>query len=505
VGKVDVKIEKNTANFLYYGDNFEVMKKYIPSESVDLCYIDPPFQSQREYNLIHTPTQKGTAQGEAFSDCWTWGKSSQRAFEEIVANENLVYTLQTMRLIEGLEKVLGRSSALAYLVYMTQRIQEIWRVLRPTGSFYLHCDPTMSHYLKLVLDSVFVPKSGCFVNEIVWGYSTAGRSKIGFSKKHDTIFLYGKNSKEIFWNKEYKIPYSKEYILSHFKDMDKNGKVCRKRFDAGKWRIYYPDTGMIPNDWWGDIPSLNAVAMERLGYPTQKPEKLLERIIEASSNEGDIVFDAFCGCGTTVSVAQKLKRKWIGIDITYQAISLIERRLFDTYGSECIENVRLHGIPKDLESARALANKKDDRTRKEFEKWAILTYTGCRAMINDKKGADGGIDGRAVVFDFLKNRCEILFSVKSGRVSVAQIRDFRGVIERENAAMGVFITLENPTKNMLAEAAQAGVFRSEQKIKIVTVQEIISGQKLQASGVIPVYKVSKKFERSEGEQIRFTS
>lgn len=256
------------------------------------------------------------------------------------------------------------------------------------------------------------------------------------------------------------------------------------------------------DDW--QINIIGRSAKERLGYPTQKPEKLLERIILASSNEGDTVLDAFCGCGTTVSVAQKLNRNWIGIDITYQAISLIEKRLFDAYGAECLKNVRLHGIPRDLESARALAHKKDDKLRKEFEKWAILTYTGGEAMINEKKGSDDGIDGRAIVFDFEKQSCEILFSVKSGHVGVSQIRDFIHVVDRENAAMGVFITLERPTKNMLGEAASAGLFEGEQKIKIVTAEEIIEGRKLKATGVMQVYKAAPKFEKSY-DQIRFVS
>jgi site-specific DNA-methyltransferase (adenine-specific) len=263
----------------------------------------------------------------AFTDKWTWNEDTRSNFEKILTNENSIYTRQTIALIDGLRNVLGQNLMLAYIVYMTQRIQKIWRILKPTGSFYLHCDPTMSHYLKLVLDSVFVARGGKFLNEIVWGYSNAGRSKIGFSKKHDTIFFYCKKPKSVFWNKNYKISYSKEYILSHFKDIDENGKVCRKRFDAGKWRIYYPNIGMTPNDWWEDIPSLNAVAMERLGWPTQKPEKLLERIILASSNEGDIVFDAFCGCGTTVAVAERLKRRWIGIDCNSAAIELTKKRI----------------------------------------------------------------------------------------------------------------------------------------------------------------------------------
>ena len=257
-------------NQLILGDNLEVLKD-IPDESVDLCYIDPPFFSNRHYEVIWGD------EGEvaSFNDRWAGGINH-------------------------------------YIEWLYKRVEQLYRVLKPTGSFYLHCDWHANAYIRVnILDKIFGDKN--FVNEIVWCYSNSGRSKEFFSKKHDTIFLYRK-SQNIFWNKAFKIPYTESYIRSHFTDFDDNNRPCRKRLDAGKWRIYYPDEGMIPNDWWTDIASLNSVAKERIGYPTQKPEALMERIIKASSNPGDVVLDAFCGGGTTPAVARRLGRKFIGID-----------------------------------------------------------------------------------------------------------------------------------------------------------------------------------------------
>jgi site-specific DNA-methyltransferase (adenine-specific) len=265
-------------------------------------------------------------------------------------------------------------------------------------------------------------------------------------------------------------------------------------------------SGKAQIDVWNILP-INQVAQERLGWPTQKPEKLLERIILASSNEDDTVFDAFCGCGTTVAVAERLKRRWIGVDITYQSISVILKRFEDTYGQEVLENIEIKGIPQDIEAARALAENKNDRTRKEFEKWAILTYSSGRAIINEKKGKDYGIDGISYVFGG-GNKGKLLFSVKSGHVNSAQIRDFRGTIEREAAVGGVFITLKKPTKDMREEAVKAGAIdesysaQKHNKIEIVTVQEIIDGERLNMP-IFEVVKSAKRHEKKQGTQLKF--
>ncbi|MDR1543611.1 MAG: restriction endonuclease [Prevotellaceae bacterium] len=512
-------------NRLYYGDNLEIIPK-IPLESVDLCYIDPPFNSNRDYNLIYNNVGKeDKAQVQAFTDTWEWDNAAIDGYNEIISNENNFYTLQTVNLIEALYKILKQGNLLAYIVSMTQRIAHIYRVLKPTGSFYLHCDPTASHYLKLVLDSIFCPKGGDFRNEIAWCYKSRPQSKKYFGKKHDVIFFYTKSNKYTFNWADVARPLS-ESTKKKYRLIDENGRkyrlqgrgikgspVCSAKDVDIKWEQTNPELvvrdyldekiGVALEDWW-EIDIINQSAKERLGYSTQKPEALLERIIEASSNESDVILDAYCGCGTTVAVAEKLKRRWIGIDITYQSISLILKRLEEKFenGKQLIEDINLAGVPQDLESARALANKKDDRTRKEFEKWAILTFANNRAYINEQKGADKGIDGIAKMAVSAEESKDVLFSVKSGKVDVAQIRDFRGTIEREGAALGFFITLQNPTKPMLQEARDAGQFnnplidRKIDKIQIVTIEQILKKERMS----LPLMRdILKKAQRQQSD------
>ncbi|OAV68600.1 DNA adenine methyltransferase YhdJ [Bacteroidales bacterium Barb6XT] len=465
-----------TANKLYYGDNLEVLRNYIKDETIDLCYIDPPFNSKRNYNMIYNNIGKeDRAQSQAFVDTWEWDNAAMQGYEELLNPENKLYPLQTRILIEGLQKILGKGSLFAYIVHITLRVAEIHRVLKKTGSFYLHCDPTASHYLKLVLDAIFCPQGGEYRNEIVWCYTGPGSPNMRqFNRKHDTIFWYSKGDNWTF---------NKERILMPYKDgkphaggfIEKNGG----RLDPEDYQ-----KGKVPETWWTDIAIVARSVKERLGYPTQKPEKLLERIINASSNEGNTVLDAYCGCGTTVSVAQKLNRRWIGIDITFQSISLILKRLENTHGKEVVKNTELNGVPKDLESAKALALKADDKTRKEFEKWSILTYSNNRAYINEKKGADGGIDGRAFIYESEKVTKQVIISVKSGHVNVAHVRDLCHVVDREGAVGGILITLENPSKPMMQEAKEAGTYTNPltgqimDKISIVTVDEMIKGSRM---------------------------
>ncbi|MCL1831916.1 MAG: restriction endonuclease [Oscillospiraceae bacterium] len=369
---------------------------------------------------------------------------------------------------------------------MTLRINEIHRVLKPTGSLYLHCDPTASHYLKIVLDAIFCGQGGEFLNEIAWCYRQGGRSNNNFGKKHDTIFMYTKSKEWTFNADDVRVPYEG---TGGYQNSGKGVTI--------KGKTYKPnELGKIPENWW-DIPAITPMSKERLGYLTQKPEKLLERIIKASSNDDSVILDAFCGCGTTVAVAQKLNRKWIGIDISYRSISLIIKRLTDSYGSDIMNSITVGGIPQDMDAAIELANKKDDRLRKEFEKWTILTYSENKAMINDKKGKDYGIDGAIRVQERDGQFADALFSVKSGAVSSSVIRDFRGVIERDEAAFGVFITLKEPTKDMKQEAALAGTYSNGlmgefPRIKIVTVQDILNGETLNIPVAADVTKKAKE-------------
>lgn len=517
-------------NELYYGDNLDVLRRKIPSQSVDLCYIDPPFNSKRNYFQIYNNVGgEDRAQAQAFVDTWEWGDEARDGLNYITDAERLsprdgvAWTEQTVELIKGLEKVLGHGSLLAYLVHMTQRIVEIHRVLKPRGSFYLHCDPTASHYLKLVCDAVFCGQGGDFLSEIVWKRTTAHSDAVGMGSVHDVILLYSRGAKPI-WNQQFQ-PYEESYIQSHYRRKDEAGRHYRtdnttayglsgggytyewngvtklwrypiermkSLHDAGRLRytrtgtpeyLRYLDEmpGMPLSDVWTDVPPINPRAAERLGYPTQKPEALLERIIKASSNEGDTVLDAYCGCGTTVAVAQRLNRRWIGIDITYQSIALILKRLADRYPEawpEIEANIKLDGVPRDLQSAMALANRKDDKTRKEFEKWAILTFSRNQARINEKKGADGGIDGIAY-FMLDKDRTgKAIFQVKSRPGNRADLATLNSDRLREKAEFGFLICTSLPTRPMLEEIRAAGKFahpllnREDDRLQVVTVAEL---------------------------------
>ena len=383
-------------NSLYYGDNLLVLRKHIPDESVDLCYIDPPFNSKRSYNQLYNNTgSEPGARSQAFTDNWIWDTQAAEGFEQIVSNHEGRFPSQTVELIKGLRHVLQKGSLLAYLVSLTLRIVEIQRVLKMDGSFYLHCDPTASHYLKLLLDAVFASQGGEFQNEIIWCYTIGGKSKKRFAEKHDVILFYTKSSKNIHTFNAQAASIARK-SNSHMKvQVDAEGRKFQVKTDrkTGKVYLYAVDAGKIAEDYWTDIETLNREDKERLGYPTQKPESLLERIIGTSSNVGDVVLDAYCGCGTTIVAAERLKRAWIGMDITYQSISVTLRRLETLFGKAETARVLPSGIPLDMESARALAHQTDDRVPNEFEKWAVLTYTNNRAIIKDRKRADRGIDG----------------------------------------------------------------------------------------------------------------
>jgi DNA modification methylase len=469
---------------LYYGDNLEVLRKKIGAETVDLCYIDPPFNSKRNYNQIYNNVgDEDRAQAQAFMDTWKWDDLANQGYQEIIANADGRFQPRLIELIKGLRAVLTQGDLLAYLVSISLRATEIFRVLKPTGSFYFHCDPTASHYLKLVLDSIFCPQGGDFQNEIIWSYQTGGASKRRFARKHDVILFYTKSDNFTFNSNEIREP--------------RTEKSLKRAQNPTGARITVEDVDKLPTDVF-QIPALNPMAVERLGYPTQKPEALLARIIMASSNEGDVVLDAYCGCGTTVAVAQRLKRKWIGIDITFQSISLVLRRLEKAFGPEVVKLIMTDGIPRDMRSAQSLAHRQDDRLRKEFEKWTVLTYTNNRAVINEKKGADAGIDARAYFMTGKSDNAKVIFQVKSGGVKRGDIATLRGDMGREDAALAVLITLEDPSKPMVNEAKAAGQYRHEtmgrnyDRIGIVTVQEILDGARLELPMSVDVVKAAKE-------------
>lgn len=467
---------------LYYGDNLEILRNKIPDASVDLCYIDPPFNSKRSYFQIYNNIggSEDKAQAQAFVDTWSWDTQAIEGFEEITTNANGRFTRQAIELIKGLEIILKKGPLLAYLVHMTLRVTEIFRVLKPTGSFYLHCDPTASHYLKLVLDAIFCGQGGEFRNEIIWARGTASGGKAGGNKfvpNHDVILVYAKDVKQQFFVRQY-IEYTEDYIKERFKYTDENGR--RYRLQLGNRKQFLDESkGKPVSDIWTDIFPINPMAKEKLGYPTQKPEALLERIIRASSNPGDVILDAYCGCGTTIAVAQNLNRNWIGIDITYHSISLILKRLTSFNNDQLPTDIIVDGIPQDMEAAKALANREDDRVRKEFEKWAVLTYTNNRGAINEKKGADKGIDG-VVYFMTGPGKTErMIIQVKSGGANRGTIATLKGDMQREKAELAALITLDEPTRPMIEEAKTAGLYahpimeRNYDRIRIVTVREMI--------------------------------
>lgn len=462
-------------NKLFYGDNLEILRSgKIPPESVDLCYIDPPFNSKRNYNQIYNNLgTEDRAQAQAFVDTWLWDDQANLGFSEILANNDGRYTAQTVDLIKGLAVVLKKGSLLAYLVSMTLRVNAIHGVLKSTGSFYLHCDPTASHYLKLVLDTIFVSRGGDFRNELIWHYLKWSVAQRQFVSNHDVILFYSKSDDaDRIFNTLYveRSPSTKKRFG--------NAKIVSSH-DASGQRNPSETTGESLGVAMDDVWDISRVPPIKQLYPTEKPLLLMERIIRASTEEGGLVLDAYCGCGTTIVAAEQWKRNWIGIDITFQSISLILRRLEGQYGAARAAAVSLAGIPQDMTSAVALANKKDDRLRKEFEKWAVLTYSKNRALINDKKGGDQGIDGIAYFLTDKADNAKVVFQVKSGSVGRGDIAKFNGDRIRESAEIGVFITLKSATRGMISEAKGAGTYdhpqmaRSYDRIAIVTVKDII--------------------------------
>ena len=429
-------------NILYYGDNLKIMRESIEDESVDLVYLDPPFNSQADYNVIFRDElgEAPPAQKKAFTDFWHWPEAVDE-YEDLLEGG----PERIRRLISGFYEIIGPNPIMAYLVKMTARLIEIHRVIKRTGSLYLHCDPSASHYLKIILDVIYDKKN--FRREIIWriGWVSGFKTKTAnWIRNHDTILYYVKSGGFTF-NKQY---------FPHRADYKRRGQVDATAKTPG---IPIEDVWNISKEERLNSIQIMGFSKEKLGYATQKPVALLERIIKSSSNEGDIIFDPFCGCGTTIEAAEKLNRKWIGIDITYHAVNLITKRLNDAFGDYC--EYRIIGIPEDYPSARALA----DQNKYEFQWWA-LDLIGARpagGVEEKKKGADLGIDGVYPFIDDEDRKSKIaIVSVKGGRTGPKDVRDLLGTVEREKAAMGVLITLNPPTKRMIVEAAAAGSYQS---------------------------------------------
>jgi site-specific DNA-methyltransferase (adenine-specific) len=532
-------------NVLYYGDNLEILRKHIPENSIDLVYLDPPFNSKKDYNILFKENGgvESEAQIKAFTDTWHWTQAAENTYHDIVTNG----PLKVGQLIGALHDAIGQNDVMAYLVMMATRLIELHRVLKPTGSLYLHCDPTASHYLKLVLDQIFGPAN--FRNEIVWKRANAHNDPKRFGRISDTILYYSKTERPI-WISQY-TPYREDYYKSHYKQ-DKDGRFYRTvPLDAprhgegskellyewhGKWPaptrtwavrretmegyenrgmlrytrtgtptlLQYADEmpGVTLQNIWTDIPPVNPQAKERLGFETQKPLELLERIIQASSNEGDVVLDPFCGCGTALVAAQKLNRRWIGIDITHLAITLMRNRLKDSFGIDA----EVVGEPVDLASSKVLAR----QDRYQFQWWA-LGLIKARPLGEKKKGADKGIDGLIQFIDDPSGKPKrAVVQVKSGHVGVNAIRELKAVAAKD--ALGIFITLEPPTGPMQTEAVSAGFYHSAgwnkdyPKIQILTIEELLHGKIVDMppqTQTSVTFTKAQKVSQKEGEQLTY--
>ena len=436
-----------------------------------------------------TDGSSSQAQIQAFEDTWRWGETTEQAYHELVVTAPHLL----METIKSFRGFLTETNLMAYLVMMALRLVELHRVLKPTGSFYLHCDPMASHYLKIVLDQIFGVEN--FRNEIVWCYKRWPSKQTNFQKMHDVILRYGK-SEDVIWNQLY------DGFTEQTKKRIKGGKKIEHYVgESGKVLIRATNEvspGVAMCDYW-NIPMIAGQAKERRGYPTQKPEALLKRIIKASSNEGDVVLDAFCGCGTAIAVAQQLNRRWVGIDITHLAIALLKYRLADVFGDDV--EYEIIGEPKDAASAKALAV----QDRYQFQWWA-LSLIRARPYQDKKKGADEGVDGAIYYEDVDPDKPKktltrkIVVQVKSGKVSVRDIRELKSVVEAQDAVIGVFITLNPPTQPMLKEAATAGRFQwlhvnhtTYPKIQIRTIEELLAGHGIE----YPQTPIDITFRRAE--------
>ncbi len=556
-------------NTLYFGDNLDILQKHIADESVDLVYLDPPFNSNRDHNVLFREQSgnESPAQMKAFGDTWNWAGAMDawEHFPELCPNAKAV------ELMHGFHNAIGENDVMAYLVMMAPRLYQLHRVLKPTGCLYLHCDPTASHYLKLILDCIFGARN--YRNEITWRRSDAHNdAKKQFGAISDRIFFYVKSPAAPFqkqsggfqertlreWylylelpdgtarrmtkeeRETQKIPKGARRFntdnlrspnprpnltydykgykphpngwavsLEKMKELDENGLLLFPASLEGRiMRKRYLDEsqGAVVGDVWTDISQLRGATAERLGYPTQKPLALLERIVSASSAPGDVVLDPFCGCGTTIVAAHKLGRQWIGVDITPIAVSLVQQRLFDSFGAIDVKRkskddiaerptFAVEGLPTDLAGARMLYEK--DSSHKDFEMWAIGLVP---AIPQEKKGADSGIDGIAYFHDNPKKPSKAVIQVKGGHPAVSQIRDLRGVMTREKAQLGFFITLEPPTQPMKNEAASAGYYqppsgvgRRVECVQIRTIEELLEGKKFD----FPLYESNVSFKEAE--------
>jgi DNA modification methylase len=534
-------------NLLYYGDNLDVLRRHVKDESIDLVYLDPPFNSNASYNVLFAEHGAGSpAQIRVFEDTWHWDESAAYDYEQSVEQGGPVADA-----LRAFRTLLGTSDMLAYLAMMAPRLVELHRVMRPTASIYLHCDPTASHYLKLLMDAVFGPQN--FRNEIVWSRTAAKALMTSrLPSNHDLILAY-RRSDQAPWNADAVFaPYdldaldektdekytqrdadgrryqltslinpspNRPHLTYEFLGITRVWRWTRERMEAAleAGLVVQPRPGAVPRfkryldeqrgkplgDVWSDIPPINSRAAERLGYPTQKPQELLERLIRLASHEGDLVLDPFCGCGTTIAAAQALNRRWIGIDITHLAIGLIKHRLTDTYGPVIASTYSVVGEPTDVDGARELAASDPF----QFQAWA-LGLVGARVATSANKGGDKGIDGRLYFHEGRGDTKQIIISVKAGHLQPTFVDALVGVVQKEGAQIGVLISFNEPTRGMRAVAASAGFYESpwgkHPRIQLLTVGELLEGARIdypQTTGSNVTYKKAQAAKVSAGDQL----
>jgi site-specific DNA-methyltransferase (adenine-specific) len=484
-------------NQLYFGDNLDILKQLYhehPHGFIDLCYIDPPYNSKRNYNVLFESIDltNTTAQKEAFADTW-----SNVSYMDTL-NELSDLDISVFNFLKNLDNTNISKAAISYLVTMSIRLWYMHKILKSTGSFFLHCDPTMSHYLKILCDLIFTEKN--FRNEIIWHYKKWSNVSSQFQRNHDVILFYSKShDKDRTFNISY-MPraestqkrFGDASIISGF-DEEGNRTPAQTSDELSKG---------VPQD---DVWNINRVPPIKQLYPTEKPAKLLEKIIEACTNEGDLVADFFCGCGTTITEANKLKRRWLGVDISHLAVRLIGKRLIESYGDEVAKTFEVHGFPKDIDSAKELANNVKGG-RLEFEDWIIEVLL--HGITNDKRN-EMGFDGYRT-FNIYDKKYIVMMEVKSGNASPTQLNHFIMTLNDKKGAIGIFICFaEQITRNMLVIAKKEGQFTDDynnthcDKIQIISVENLLEGKRpVIPQSIFETFKKSEKKSTATDTQIK---
>ncbi len=483
---------------LYTGDCLEIIQDYIEDNSVDLIYLDPPFNSNSYYNLPFTRHDKNVSPVRAFHDTWTWDEKDDLLLSQLEASPNTRTLANIVLLARDIENTYAgrteaQSSLAAYVLNMAIRIFYMRGVLKDTGSIYIHCDPTASHYLKLVMDVVFGRRF--FRNEIVWSYRTGGNSRKWFGRKHDNLLFYSKTDKHFF-----DLPKEKSYVRTLPEPHTNSGKrlgvlrdhkcdLCEVGSPGQKYRM------ADMRDVWSDIKSLFRNDRERLGYPTQKPLKLLDRVVRSSSKKGDLVLDPFCGCGTTLHAAELLERRWIGIDISAFSSGLVRERMLHNFIGLASHDIYSWGIPTTILEARELAK----RDKFEFEKW-VCGAIGANGLYKDlgARGADGGVDG-VMIIDVIRNQKVseeyAIIQVKGGNVTPDSVKALSETVRRKKAVAGILVCFQDQMRtveNQRSRDVWSDDYETYPFIQGYSIEDLLRGKPL---------KLPSRYGRRRGAKI----